>query len=166
MNPLDNLNDITEPAGVAIWPLAWGWWLLVAVGLICIILLVMAIYRYLKAYAPRKMTLRMLNAQLADGSLTLSSANTLLKRVCMTYSGRQNIAALHGKDWVNTLKNAMKSPNKRVQLSERLAIFEQSQYQAEIHSSQQEIFNITRDWLRAIDIRQLQRLSNNEANHV
>ena len=38
MDPLAQLNDIQTPSDVDWWPLAWGWWAVIALALLIIVL--------------------------------------------------------------------------------------------------------------------------------
>mgnify|MGYP001824665194 FL=1 len=59
---LDRLRDIAEPSPVSWWPLAPGWWCLLAVLAITVILLVLRFYRQWKADAYRRAALRELES--------------------------------------------------------------------------------------------------------
>lgn len=170
MNPLDNLNDIAVPSGVSFWPLAWGWWFVIALVLLVIVSAGVAMVRHSRRHAARKATFKLLKHQFQQHTLSLSSANTLLKRVCMTYSTRETVAALHGEQWVNTLKRCVQPKLKNHPTTEKLTVFKQAQYLPDQENnqtlSQREIYDITGHWLRKVDLTYLTKLKEKKGQHV
>jgi hypothetical protein len=170
MNPLENLNDIAEPSGVSFLPLAWGWWFVIAVIVMLVLCAAIGIVRYYRRHAARKATCKLLDHQFQQNTLSLSSANTLLKRVCMTYSAREAVAAMHGEQWVNTLKNCLHQKAKNHPNTEKLTIFKQTQYLPDQENnktlSQREIYDVTGHWLRKVDLTYLAKLKEKKGQHV
>lgn len=170
MNPLDNLNDIAEPVGVAFWPLAWGWWLVFALGVVFVLCLVVSAIRYRRKHAARRATRKLLQQQFEQKTLSLFSANTLLKRVCMSYTTRDAVAALHGEKWVNTLQESVAKKAKTHPYTKRLSVFKQAQYlpeqQSENAISQHDLYNITLHWLNKLNVDHLTKLHKSKGEHV
>jgi uncharacterized membrane protein len=104
MNPLDQLKNIHLPAQVSMWPLAWPWWVLLAVIITTIIL---AIYLKRKN-AWRKQALLQLNTiDSANKMQCIQDCNRLLKQVAQLRFGQQ-CAALSGQKWLDFLDSKVK----------------------------------------------------------
>jgi len=104
MNELEKLRDIHLPSEVNWWPLAIGWWILLAVILVTLVLLM----RYLKQRRQRQQRLKLLsdaldnlanNTQL-DQQQWLAELSTLLRRMVIRLHGRQTTAGLVGEEWL------------------------------------------------------------------
>ncbi|WP_052481050.1 DUF4381 domain-containing protein [Gilvimarinus agarilyticus] len=105
-DPLTQLKDIHVPAPVSWWPLAPGWWAVIAVSIILLGLL---------AYWLRKrQNARRYRVQAATELKTLSSAqlnnsqfveqiNAILKRVAIQSDKRRNPGHLTGRAWLEYL---------------------------------------------------------------
>ncbi len=100
---LDALRDIHLPEPVSWWPLAFGYWLLLA------LLLVGAIvwFRRYRRFAIRRAASRELKQLLADyaqhgNALELArSVNVMLRRTLLSLEPRHEVAALTGERWIN-----------------------------------------------------------------
>jgi len=113
---LPQLKDIHLPTDPSIWPLALGWWLLMAVflGVIVWLFFVIKKYLYIKRYK------RMLFDELAklekklkkspDKSL-VADTNILLRRIALAYYPNDSIASLTGADWLKFLDESGKTHN-------------------------------------------------------
>ena len=104
---LDKLHDLVEPAAVAWWPLAPGWWIVIALLLVWLgAAFVTAWIRWRKT-AYRRAGLRLLdkiekasaNAS-ADSVRLLGSLSSLLKRVALAAFPRERVASLSGDEWI------------------------------------------------------------------
>lgn len=96
------LADIHLQQAPGIWPLAWGWWLVIAAVLIAVLL---AIY-----------WLRLRNDRLAaqqealvalKHACSIAELNTLLKRAALSYYPRQDVAGLTGERWLAFLDSQL-----------------------------------------------------------
>ena len=82
------LRDIHTPSAVSWWPLAFGWWLLIAVVVCVVIVSMIALIKYRRKTAYRKIAISELDKHFANWQLDksnsryLQAANALLKRVC------------------------------------------------------------------------------------
>lgn len=113
---LPQLKDIHLPTDPSIWPLALGWWLLMAIlsGLIVWLFFVIRKYFYKKQYN------RMLFDELTklekklkqspDKSL-VAETNILLRRIALAYYPNDDIASLTGADWLKFLDESGKTQN-------------------------------------------------------
>lgn len=113
MNPdLSQLHDIHLPTSVAWWPLALGWWLLLAL-LVIALLLGYGFYRRYRQQRWRREALALLR-QLQQQSLTPQALvveySQLLRRVAISRFPRAEVAALTGEQWLVFLDQQMKVP--------------------------------------------------------
>jgi hypothetical protein len=96
---LGGLRDIVVPPPVSWWPLAPGWWiLLAAIGVIAVLLGRRAVRRW-QGNAYRRTAL----AQLRE-SRSPADVNTLLKRTALAAFPRVGVARLAGRSWSNWLR--------------------------------------------------------------
>ena len=99
------LRDIHLPDAVSAWPPAIGWWLLAALAIAG---LVFAYVRY-RRYRVRRAALASLRGiarrYRSDGDERRLAAevSTLLRRVCITYGPRRDVASLTGDRWLEAL---------------------------------------------------------------
>jgi len=125
-NPLDQLRDIHLPADVSWWPLAYGWWLLLAVLLIAITVITVAVLRHLANNRYRKLAvaeLEQLTRQNLSDSAFVAQLSALLKRAAIAKFGTQ-CAALHSDAWLAFLLKHCAQCD-----AEQLAIICTGQYQ-------------------------------------
>lgn len=91
MDPLADLKDIHLPDPVSMWPLALGWWLLLALALVVVLLLVWAYRRY-QSQAARRLAMSALKE--ADSPQQIM---VILKSLCLNYFSREQVAGLYGE---------------------------------------------------------------------
>jgi len=122
MNPASEplqLRDIHLPADIAWWPPAPGWWLLLGVLVLCIVLGIYA-YRYWLARQVRRAATRELNMiktnylQAADDPQLLQAVSVWLRRVCLSCYPRREVAGLTGQEWLAFLDQQL-SKSKQAQ---------------------------------------------------
>jgi hypothetical protein len=105
---LQGLRDIHLPAPVSFWPPAPGWWLL---ALVIVLLLVTTLWlwkRYRRtAYRRAALKeLQKLQQALQQGQADtpiIAELSILLRRVAISRYGRQQVAALNGRAWLEFL---------------------------------------------------------------
>ena len=107
----NRLHDIHELDPVGIWPLATGWWLMLA-GTALIILLFIGLRRWRpdwRRYLPRygwsrdaARQLATLREQVGHADVKSLSArlSELLRRIAIARCGRDHCAGLHGESWL------------------------------------------------------------------
>lgn len=113
---LSELADIHMPGDVSWWPLAPGWWVVIAVALA---LLAYGAWRMFQ----RQLLQRRLNAALAEVSrarkqleaasandmasrlIFVNEVNAVLRRVALLHDNPHQVAGLSGHAWVNYLRN-------------------------------------------------------------
>ena len=104
------LRDIHLPEPISWWPIAPGWWMVIA-SLIFITLVLLFIKRiYVNKQLNRdiKSELDIIKQQFQSSpnkSQLAKSLSILLRRACMTYYPKTSIAGLTGNDWLNYLDN-------------------------------------------------------------
>lgn len=101
MNPLDQLADITTPEAVSMWPLAWGYWLAIAILVAVLVWGVSSLRRY---RLRRKVKLAALKAlgDISDNSNYAEIAHkvqVIIKNICAHYLPESNSKMLYGDSW-------------------------------------------------------------------
>lgn len=112
-DPLAALHPLREPGLIGLWPLATGWWVLI--GLAILLLLVAAVYgakRY-RAAAYRRQALQSLqhlwqtHQDNNDATTFLTATNALLKSVAMRSFNAREVASYSGQTWLDFLHQSM-----------------------------------------------------------
>jgi hypothetical protein len=110
INPLANLRDIHLPHAVSIWPLGPGYYGLIGLVIICILVYIK--YRKKQAYAaPKKEALLKLMrietdyTQKTNTASTAAAITVLLKQIALVYHPRIDVASLHGQKWLLFLQD-------------------------------------------------------------
>lgn len=114
IDPLAQLKDIHLPEPIHWWPLAPGWYVVLAV----IVLFSLVVIGYIskrKRYAlPKKQALALLNTYKkeyeisSNAPLISSQIAELLKRVALVYFPRVQVAGMTGAEWLAFLNNTAK----------------------------------------------------------
>jgi hypothetical protein len=105
-DPLAALHPLREPGAIGWWPLAPGWWVLIALLLLLLCAIGYFIYRRYRANAYRRQAADQLqglhNKWLASGDsqIFLGGMNALLKSVALEVFPRRDVASRSGADWV------------------------------------------------------------------
>ena len=159
MDPLSQLKDIHLPEPVSQYPVAHGWWLLLAM---LIIILAVIVHKWLKARRfnmAKKQALIQLNLiqpnqnQQNNTQLSQTEILSLLKWCCLQYFPRQQVAKLHGQAFAEFLTLILPA---KLQHADHLAVLSQAlrnQYQAlnSEHSASQEtqaLANAASSWIK------------------
>lgn len=151
MNELP-LRDIHLPEPISWWPPAPGWWLLLilAIGLAVFI---PCFFRWLKekpinTLAKKEFKIIEINFQEhQDGILLVRDISIFLRRVLMSYEGREKAASPTGDDWLDKL-NALTPENYfKDSLGESLL---QAPYQQQGHINPQDLLKACNNWLVAL----------------
>jgi hypothetical protein len=107
----NRLHDIHELDPVGFWPLATGWWLVLA-GMLLLVLLFLGLrrwrpdwQRYLPRYgwsrdAARELTVLREQVGRRDVKLVVDRLSELLRRIAIARCGRDHCAGLHGEPWL------------------------------------------------------------------
>lgn len=107
---LPELKDIHLPGTPDIWPLALGWWLLLAL----VLGLAIGLYFVLRKKRCLKKHKQMLFNELSQVETKLQNAdkeaiaetNILLRRLALAYYPDEHVASLTGRDWLKFLDNS------------------------------------------------------------
>lgn len=107
---LEQLRDLHLPQPPGLWPLASGWWLVVASVCLAAVLLAMRLYRAHRRRRPFRAASRALDELLARARLQqlssrdfADSVNELLKRALVHGANRLDAAPLTGAAWLDYL---------------------------------------------------------------
>lgn len=121
------LRDVQTPDAVSWWPLAIGWWLVIALTLTALTVGIIVLIRHRRRNNYRKLAISSLNqhlivwqAQKNDAGY-LQAANAVLKRTCLHFN--HDAASLADKTWVNFLNAHNKtqlSDSTEIALAEQL----------------------------------------------
>lgn len=107
------LRDIHLPEPTGIWPLAPGWWVLIALAVIGFAWLLRWLWQRYQFNAPRRYAMRALAAAAADyqqhrNPVILSKqVSELLRRGMLAYAPRHEVAGLTGDAWLKWLDRGM-----------------------------------------------------------
>ncbi len=146
-NQILPLEDIIAPNSVSIWPLALGWWLLLAM-IIALVIGVFILYKnYKKKWSYRKEALSLLkNTQnTLDEKATINNYLECLKRTAISAYPAHNINALYGKDWVDFLNQQTPTPLFTDELARFIC---ESQYQKAISIDKQYVYTAVKSWIK------------------
>ena len=103
---LDQLAPLREPDPVGWWPLAPGWWLVIMLACVGLLLLARWLWQRRQHNRYRRLALKQLGAIAGDGAATLEQVNTLLKATALRGWPRERVAALHGEAWLSLLRDS------------------------------------------------------------
>jgi hypothetical protein len=110
------LRDLHLPEAVSWWPLAPGWWIVIALGLVALGYLLRIWLRAYARGAARRHALRQLDALLQDYEqqkdlVSFSAqASALLRRTMLAYAPRVDVAGLTGDAWLQWLDRDLAQP--------------------------------------------------------
>ncbi|RUO32195.1 DUF4381 domain-containing protein [Aliidiomarina sedimenti] len=138
------LHDIADTYSVSWWPLAWGWWVLIAL----LIVLLGGVCFWLIQRARQRRGMRLLRAQLKHPLPSLSAVNLTLKQAALLYYPRQQIAALHSEQWQAFLLEQL-PPHKQAAFAPRFNQFQAVQYQPHDAATVAAYQQLIADWASA-----------------
>jgi len=111
-NPLAQLRDIHLPQSVSWWPLAPGWWLILA-GILVLMIAAWWLMRHrqqgrwqrdaLLQLQQELQQLRLDYQQTEDGSAACATLSSLMRRVAIGLFPASSIAGTHGEQWLHFL---------------------------------------------------------------
>ncbi len=113
---LPQLKDIHLPADPSIWPLALGWWLLLALSLAIAVWFFFTGRKYLCIKKHKRMLfdeLAQLEKKLTDSpdKSLVTETNILLRRLALAYYPNAKVASLTGGDWLKFLDESGNTRN-------------------------------------------------------
>jgi hypothetical protein len=154
--PALQLRDIHLPDPVSWWPPAPGWWVLIALST----LLFLAVRWFLKRLKARRFRVAALNelellsagfAQVPDAHLLVKALSVLLRRICLSYYPRFDVAGLTGDAWLGFLDNHLGGEKGQDHFREgpgRTLITAPYQSEAEIDGIG--LLKLCREWITAL----------------
>lgn len=107
----ESFSQNPQGAEIGLWPLAWGWWIVIVVSLIILIggtYWLIARYRNRRALRQAISHLRTLPPE----QQALAQCNQILKRAFMSYFPTSLVASLHGVQWVQFMEQQVSDKNK------------------------------------------------------
>ena len=104
-NNLPELRDIHLPEGVSLFPIAYGWWLVLAA--IILIILIMQFVLYMHRYSKSRYAIKLLhNISMLNVVYAAEQMSEILRRICIFKY--KDATTLMGKDWLLFLNNHSK----------------------------------------------------------
>lgn len=145
---LNQLRDIHLPPAIPFWPLAWGWYVLLAIGITAIVFGIFSYRRYKHNSLGKRFALQKLQ-QLKQQNLTpaqlLEQIDILLKRISFAYYPKNPCADLYGEEWVTYLNQKTKHAKFPSHYNQ---IFSQHLYQGSSRYNQDELLTLTKAWIK------------------
>ena len=145
------LRDIHLPDSILWWPLAIGWWVLMA--LLFIFMVGLGYFYYQKkqrdtANSSLIDALRILKKLTKETNkvILITHISRLLRRVCISLYGRKQVAGLTGERWLRFLDRK----GKTTEFSQGIGrILIDSPYQKTVDYPRQELLNLIQYWLES-----------------
>ena len=110
------LRDLHLPDALGWWPLAPGWWVVLAITVGVLVYFAWRLYRRWQFYAPRRYALAELARFEAEylehrnPAMLGKQLSELLRRGMLAYTPREEVAGLTGEDWLVWLDDGMPLP--------------------------------------------------------
>jgi Domain of unknown function (DUF4381) len=107
------LRDLHLPEAIGWWPLAPGWWMLIALAVFGLLYLLYRAYLHWRSNRPRRIALRELKKLHSDyrrgmDAKSLSKQlSQLLRRAMLAYASRDEVAGLTGQSWLEWLDRGL-----------------------------------------------------------
>jgi hypothetical protein len=146
------LRDIHLPDVSLWWPPAPGWW----IGLLLILLLLWLLphlLRWLRHKPAKRLSLQELERirrgykEGRSGSAVLRDVTTLLRRVIISYYGREQYAAFTGSQWIEQLQRL--APGSGFS-DQQLQLLAHDRYRAQCEFDVDALLRSLEQWLRAL----------------
>lgn len=156
MNPLlEKLHDIEGLDVISRWPLAPGWWVLIAVSLLAVIALGWLTYRWLAFRRSWKndtfKKLDILEKELSEDNAreTAMQLSEYLRRIALKRYSRKECAGLEGEAWLKWLSS---KDLKEFDWTQKGALLNEAPYAPEHYRLPadriKELIHATREWVR------------------
>jgi len=146
---IDQLKDIALPPEPGLWPLAIGWWILIAVSLIIVFFAVRKIASHIKRWSIKRIALK--NLALCT---SCDDINQLLKQVAIHYCGA-SVSAFNGQAWTDFLSLNVDDISKTALIDIHQALYSAN------HAQHFDQFKpIANQWLSNLNTRALLEMNN------
>ena len=137
-----DLNDIGNPSEVGFTPDGPGWYVVLGLTIVTGIIISWAYLRYRRKNKYRRDAVKYLESISEDPS-SLILANNLMKRICITFSSRQN-SSLTGEEWINFLNSHCKTQPFQESDAKKIAAI----YNTDPSGSDKDFLHKTTRWVR------------------
>lgn len=153
LNPapeLAQLRDIHLPHPIEWWPLAIGWFALIALACIAIMSFIFFTRRHYNHNRHKQFALNLLDIyqndykQQANSQLSSAQLSELLKRVALVYYPRKEVASLQGQAWIDFLTQTSKNVDFNTIRDLLLALPYQSPKDRDVTP----LFNAAKRWIK------------------
>ncbi|MFT5541349.1 MAG: hypothetical protein ACI97K_001923 [Glaciecola sp.] len=126
---LEGLADVTLGSSPSIWPLAWGWWVLIILTIVLIAALVIFVVKYRNKRRIKSRALAAIVQINESEPQALRKLHSILRAAVMHYYPAKNVCKLHGSAWQEFLVSKAKG-QKRItqQITAELMALESSLY--------------------------------------
>lgn len=150
MDLLSQLKDIHYPKAISFWPLATGWYLVIAVFFACLLIGLFIYLRHLKKTAMRRKILRKISdmrQQLSDHDKNFfEELSILLKRAALYAFPREEVASLYGESWLKFLDRTFNNTQAFTQGVGK--ILGTAPYQNHYDFQREEFFSLIEAWVK------------------
>lgn len=103
-----SLQDVHLPLPPDFWPLAWGWWSVLAAIVVTILLILLSWQWRKRRLRAKKAAIALL--RLEQRHITPSGAMEIVRQAVLSYYPRVRVAHLSGADWLIFLDSQVKTP--------------------------------------------------------
>ena len=146
---LQGLRDIHLPAPVPLWPPAPGWWLL---ALLMVLLLVATVWlwkrhrrtAYRRAAFKELQHLQQALRQGQADTAIISELSILLRRAAISRYGRDQVASLNGKAWLEFLDRS----GRTTQFSTHAQALLEAPYRRDASTQAEPLLTLAQRWLQ------------------
>ena len=150
------LRDIHLPDVNLWWPPAPGWWISLAL-IVLLLWLLPRLLRWLRHKPAKRLSLleleriRLRYKEGQSDKIILSEVTSLLRRVTISYYGREQYAALTGAQWIEQLQRLAPGSGFSEQ---QLQLLTHDRYRAHCEPDVEALLRSMEQWLRALPRRQ------------
>ncbi len=110
-NPaLASLQDIQTPVEIGLWPIAYGYWILIVIAFVSSIAILVYLNKRRKHNAAKRAALVELAELDLKAANYIANVSAVLKRAAMSYCQRDLVASLSGSAWHKWLSQQVKQP--------------------------------------------------------
>lgn len=148
-SPTLDLRDIHLPDGISWWPLAPGWWIMLSIILLSLAVGIFLYRRKQRRRMHRAATHEFANikvayAQHGDVQQLVKALSVWLRRVCLSFYPRVDVAGLTGQAWLEFLDNNLST----MQFSEGAGqVLISAPYQQVAKLNADELLTVCQAWL-------------------
>ncbi len=155
-DPLAALHPLREPELIGWWPLAPGWWVLIALLALLLCVAAIVLWRRHQQRAYRRQALAQLSTlqdryrERRNRASYLQNLNALLKATALRAYPREEVAAISGERWCNWLNS---TAGKRADAPQFPTAFASAGYHPDPeHIDTDEVFRCARYWIESHEV--------------